>query len=391
MRLPALVLLIAGAWLAGCTVPSGRPIAPAFDGEKPWPPLQEAGGFDSLDPDAIWSAGDFVRYAIEATAEGATHAWTLELALPTVPGPAPERFLSGFVRTRSAISNTKRDKATNTHFTWYAWYPVALRLRLEKARTGEVFTTEVPTQGHAHVWQQRVDTNAEFGIRELFWHLLEVDRLLEELLAVVKPPSMWSVVGNGMSVSVALKLHRPDVLEVIEVDTPFGRVPAFWLPATLMANGQEALECRFLITWRRSPLLLSMGVLRIEGRHPDDANRRVDVHVIAARRGQADQVPDRDDLGPAGVRKGMSEPAFVAALDGKFVQRYRVTSASGAIVDLVVVEHGMPPRSIVGAFEDGRLLYCSHAGHVSAFLEHRGFAPGPYRKENLVPTGDGHE
>jgi len=58
----------------------------------------------------------------------------------------------------------------------------------------------VPTQVQAHVWQETVDTDPEFGIDFLFRALLQVRRLLDELLDVVRPPSVWSVIGNGMRV-----------------------------------------------------------------------------------------------------------------------------------------------------------------------------------------------
>lgn len=362
---------------------------PPFDARAAaWPHTAGAGGFDTLDVDAIWSPGDFARYWIESSAGGEHRSWTIEFALPLLPPPLAPPFgptfadaASGFVRMTNATSHTLGDHKQG-YWTRYCHYPVALRIRLQRHDDGEQFTVDVPTQVQAHVWQQRVDTEPTFGIDFLFRVLIEVDRLLDELLLVVKPPSAWSVFQNGMRVDVGLELQPPAQLQVFEVDTPFGRQPAFWLPATLRANGQEALACRFLITWRRSPLLLTMGVLRIEGRHPDDPNRWVQVQLVAARRG-AEQVVDRDRLGP-GLRRGMTEQEFVAAVHGTPGDRYRVADAAGRCVELLCAECPGPLPRLVGVFEGQRLLYCNHPGQVGLFLRLRGFGDGPYRPENRV-------
>lgn len=389
---PAPLLLAA---LAGCVaVAAGEGGMAPFDAHaETWPHSDGAGGFDRLDVDAVWSAGDFARYWIESAAGGERCTWTIELSLPSVPGPLTAPFgpqfgdpASGFVRAANALSQTESGSVDRSIWARYCWYPVDLRVQLQRHEDGECLEVVVPTQAQAHVWQPRVDAEPTFGIDFLFRVLIKVDRLLDALLSVVKPPSTWSVLQKGMRVEVGLELHPLPQPEVFEIDTPFGRQPAFWLPATLRANDQVALECRFLITWRRSPLLLTMGVLRIEGHHPDDPGRWVTVQLIAARRG-SEPVIDRDRLG-RGLRRGMTEEQFVAAVHGTAGDRYRVRNAAGRVIDLVSVQGADPPVDLVGAFEQQRLLYCNHGGMVSLFLKLRGFDDRPYRSENRVGSGE---
>ncbi|MEZ5962208.1 MAG: hypothetical protein R3F56_00050 [Planctomycetota bacterium] len=350
-----------------------------------WPALPADAACDELDEDAVWSAGDLVHYRIEATTGQTPRTWSLEISLPELPEPLREpQFadtVSGFLRVANAHNQVLTDSSGRS-LTRYSRAPVVLRVRLTCDQSGEAIATDVATVAEAHVWQETVDTRPEFGIHFLFHSLLRVDRLLGELVAIVRPPSAWSVIGNGMRVGVRLELHADLRSPVVEVATPLGLVPAFWLPGTLYANEQRALDCRFLITWRRSPLLPSLGVLRIEGHHPDDDGKRVLATVVAARRGRY-AAPDRDDLG-MGLRKGITEAEFVAALGGRRDTVYRVPGADGATVDLVFVDCPAPLGRLVGAFQSGRLSFCNSPGRVGRFLERRGFAPGPYRSEFVV-------
>ena len=72
-------------------------------------------------------------------------------------------------------------------------------------------------------------------------------------------------------------------LETVTRPTPMGELPSTWVPFALDANNEPALDCRALVTWKRWPLLLSAGVLRVEAHHPDDPKKRIPIRLIEAR------------------------------------------------------------------------------------------------------------
>ena len=66
------------------------------------------------------------------------------------------------------------------------------------------------------------------------------------------------------------------------------------------------------MTWKRSPLLLTVGVLRIEAHHPGDPTKRLSARVIEAERGTPPlTIPG--DLG-GGLRVGMPEAQVAISL-----------------------------------------------------------------------------
>tara|TARA_R110002094_G_scaffold10233_16_gene19982 strand:- start:1010 stop:2212 length:1203 start_codon:yes stop_codon:yes gene_type:complete len=391
-------LLLMTCLLAAC---SSAPITPleADNLASPWP--HAAPSIDALDPEAIWSAGDYVRYRVESNATGERREWQLELALPELPPeitaaqyPGFMRYAdpaSGTVRMRNAFANSLSNEKPGSRAFRYvrdADYRVTCT-RLDG--TGS-FVITVPMQAQAHVWQSTVDAKPGLGLSFLFRVLMQVDRLMEELLDIVRPPSMLSVLSNGMKVYVDLELQQPDPLEVIEVETPIGRVPAFWLPATITANGQPALNCRFLITWIQSPLLLPVGVLRIEGHHPDNQDKRIVAHLIDARRGDPDAATKRsNELGPPGIHRGMTEPEFLAQAGKQPIQRYRLHHPQrNESVDLLVVDLDQPWGRYVAVLCSGRLVYGCHPGWVHSYLRYRDYdvTNGPYSKHNQVSIDD---
>jgi hypothetical protein len=317
--------------LASCA--SAPPAALETDRiDNEWP--HAANNIAPLDPEAIWSDGDYVRYRVASNADGKLREWQLEFSLPELPPdisltkyPGHRQYAdpaSKTIRMRNAFPNSMSDKATGKRSFRYA-RSAPMRVTCTRLDgTGEV-AVDVSTQHQAHVWLSSVDAKPGLALSFLFGVLMKVDRLMEELIAVVRPPSMLSVLTNGMKIYVGLELHRPEQIEVLQVDTPLGRVPAYWLPATITANNQKALDCRFLITWVQSPLLLTVGVLRIEGHHPDDPEKRIVAHLIDAQRGDPIAAKaTNNELGPKGVHTGMTEREFLTMVAQPIHDRYRL-------------------------------------------------------------------
>ncbi|MFT4515861.1 MAG: hypothetical protein ACI89X_001441 [Planctomycetota bacterium] len=156
----------------------------------------------------------------------------------------------------------------------------------------------------------------------------------------------------------------------------------------ISANGQKVLDCKFLITWIQSPLLLTVGVLRIAGHHPDTPERRIVAHLIDARRGSSEANVSKS-LGPLGVRIGMTELKFLTAVAQAPVVRYRLHHPDGKeSVDLVGVDMDKPWGRFFGVFRHGVLNYGAHGSWVASYLKHRGYELqyGPFQAKNRVPV-----
>lgn len=347
--------------------------------------------FDPLDRDAIWGEGDRVVYRVESNASGELVGWTLALSMPTLPEPgaawAVADPVAGYVRVLAPRQSFAGEGGLSDVPAYILYFDdAALHVRMTREDTGEVFDTVVESDALAHVYSESVASFPDLGIRDLLLVLLKVDRFVDELMEVVQPPSVMSVIlaGGQVRLSLDFQVERRNAGEVppIEseiVDSPFGPVEAFWLPMTLLANGQPALECRFLITWRHSPLLPSAGVLRIDAHHPAEPERKVAAWLVEARRGRGAE-PDRDALG-LGFRRGMSE-AEALTLAFNTVGERRVARPSDPsnskdrveVVELIdEVDDKMYRAPCQAVFRNGRLWYVGRDHDIDQFLALRGF------------------
>jgi len=109
------------------------------------------------------------------------------------------------------------------------------------------------------------------GLREILWEITD-------------KPSLWSIVKRGGKVDT--KLNFGDEVAAVE--------PAGWVPTGLPffrssvmvdLNEQRALRCVLLVTTPRPPLLATAGIVGIAAEPPNNKNKRLDVRIVAARRG----------------------------------------------------------------------------------------------------------
>lgn len=341
---------------------------------EPAPPAgwEGAGPMDPMDAAAIWGVGDSVAYAVDVTAPDLRRHYTFTLTIVGLPPPrSVDRCMADPVHGRVLTATARQNFQWGPVLALHHWGEAAIRARL----VGDDGTDCERTFQHeatAHFHQESMDVGCLVDTRELFRSLLGLDCMLEELLTVVRPPSAWSVLTRFGRIQVALDWPRAPHAAIVEEDTPLGRVPTLWLPVTLDANGQPALDGRVQFTWKRSPLMLSAGVLRIEAWRPDDPTRRVTVRLIGAVRGTPADVVPPDALGH-GLRVGMTLAEANAVVQGKgqeTLQRGRL--ADGSVVELVHVDAPWIWLFVVVA--DGRLLFASAGDHAClVFLQQRGF------------------
>jgi len=116
-------------------------------------------------------------------------------------------------------------------------------------------------------------------------------------------------------------------------------------------------------------------VLRIEAWHPDDANRRVTAHVVAARRGTRDRDPDRDDLS-RGLRRGMTEAEVLRVSGESIARRETCARADDPTSTVDVVTLSGAPREVgrTALFRDDALWYAALNDDADLFLRLRGYA-----------------
>ena len=299
----------------------------------------EASRFDPMDAEALWSAGDRVVYEITSEIGSRRYRWEAALRLPVVPGLGfesdflPPDPVSGRVMTRSAIhmyTAFKRQVACVIYRN-----PITpVQVTVTDKRNGEVFGSEVRTQGVAHLWQQSVTSGAGFGVVKLLNVMQRTKHLFQLLMEVVKPPSLASILRKFGSISLRAKL-KTENLTVVSRVTPFGTLPTVWVPVRISANGEPALDCQFLVTWIRSPLLLSVGVLRIEARHPDDPRKLVVVRLIEAKRGSPGNARQSNDIGNPLVHAGMSRAETARLLQWEIIKETPRPMLDGRTVQIV--------------------------------------------------------
>ncbi|HLQ37151.1 MAG TPA: hypothetical protein VK348_05095 [Planctomycetota bacterium] len=334
-----------------------------------------AGELAVMDQEAIWGVGDEVCYEIVIDSGDQHRRLWFTLTNTAIEPPVRAESalpdpISGMVRTYSAHMHFESRDEQGQPLSLLVSYDGRARLHArladERGRACEA-TFSAPTM--AHLAQQDVGQACYEGVGDIIGILCKIDCFLDELLLVARRPSLASILVRFGRVAVELRWPQA-AAETVEQDTPFGRLPTLWVPATFDANGEPALDGRVQFTWRRSPLLLACGVLQIELWRPDDPRQRVTIRLVGARRG----VPPDDLHGELchGLRIGMSLAAVLAATgaqpaseqcgrlaDGRMVARRVLRTPGGARFDCV--------------FADDCLLYAFIGPVVDYWLRLRGF------------------
>ncbi|MFN0059019.1 MAG: hypothetical protein ACKVX7_11225 [Planctomycetota bacterium] len=118
----------------------------------------------------------------------------------------------------------------------------------------------------------------------LFQTLQAVPELKSIVMAAIQKPSLWSMARFG-GVKVSIRNEFGNVARSTEPHPAVpDATPVYSFPMTLVANQQDALNCLVTVTHPGRPLTLCAGLLAIDGVHPNDPSRRVEVRLVAARR-----------------------------------------------------------------------------------------------------------
>ena len=329
------------------------------------------GPFDAMASDAIWGVGDRVVYAIDVDDAGSHQAFTFSLTTTKLPPSDPDSLVIahpvfGHVMTRSGYDEWQHDPVA------YSGCGIATLHAELRSDDGQSCGGDIEAELLSHWWVDDMAIGMQAGVFPLFRGLLGLDCMHATLLRVIRAPSAWSVLANLGSIRIGLEWLRVDALRYEDQQTPFGVLPTTWLPITISANGQPALDGRVQFTWKRSPLLLSAGVLQVEAWHPDDASRRVTVRLASACRGAPPDAPAKDDLGND-LTVGMTVAEVLAVKGGVLGEEHaRGRFADGRRVELVRFE--VPRQWLFGVLHEGRLLYASLGEHLSIdYMRRRGF------------------
>ncbi|HEX6810582.1 MAG TPA: hypothetical protein VF384_03060 [Planctomycetota bacterium] len=332
------------------------------------------GPFSPMDDAAIWGVGDRVVYTIELDDRGARRTFTFTLTTTALPPPEADAFVlahpvHGHVLTRSAVNGWQHGPV----IAYEGFGDVTLHAELE-GDDGSRCEGDLVVESLAHWWVEDLRVGLWSHVHGLFAALLGLDCMHAALLRVIRLPTTWSVLASFGRIRVALTRKHLDDVPLVDQDTPLGRLPTAWLPMTITANGQPALDGRIQFTWKRSPLLSTSGVLQIEAWHPDDPARRVLVRLASATRGTPPDGPDPTDLG-FGLRVGMTVDEACAVLRGEVEKVHaRGRLADGRDVELIQLT--APAKWLFCVVHDGRLLYASLGNHMPKhFLKVRGFVP----------------
>jgi hypothetical protein len=375
------------AWLLTAAACSGVERAADWHRHTAPPPgaFDAPGPFDAMASDGIWGVGDRVAYTIDVDAAGTQQRFTFTLTTTQLPPSSPDgSFLAhpvhGRVLTRSTYgqwghptwnAETRRYEGARYH----GWGRARLRAELS-ADDGTRHSGEFDSDTFAFWYADDVRHGGLAGVHELFVALLGLDAMHATLLRVIRPPSAWSVVRNLGSVRLGLEWPETGPIPVEPQVTPFGELPTVWVPFTIVANGQPALDGRIQFTWKHPPLLLTAGVLQIEAWHPDDPTRRVVVELASAQRGTPADAPHPDELGH-GLRCGMTHAEVLAVTNG----RSSTVVASGALADgrhVELLEFDVPHMLLFGVMHEGRLLFANPVDTFAChYLALRGLAIAP--------------
>lgn len=266
-------------------------------------------GIDPLEEQVSWRPGDRAVFEVRYFDGAARRHWWVELELLPLGDTYEVASMSiSFDHGGQRIELTERSPL----------HPAVVRVWEEGVGAPRVESVALPVQhlgrglhpicerangwaleladgprGAEHAAQDRETSEAwarEFGggiaILMSFYKVIEASDVLTGVLRnVVRTPSL-------LSMAFRLGVHtmiRPEFEAVRPAPSPLtgeaGALSAYTLPGTLDLNGSPALEYEILCVPALPPLHMSGGVVRLEGRHPGRADRRVEIELVAASRG----------------------------------------------------------------------------------------------------------
>ncbi len=116
--------------------------------------------------------------------------------------------------------------------------------------------------------------------------LAKEDDLLSGIVKDFVNLNLMSVILNlGVSVSIDAHYVNAEVVHADEIKTVWQDVH-YRFPFQLMLNGDPAIRAQATVTAARPPVGLAGGVIAISGFRPTDPRHRIDLRLIAARRGE---------------------------------------------------------------------------------------------------------
>ncbi len=329
------------------------------------------GPFDPMASEGIWGVGDEVVYSVDIDDHGTHTGFTFSLTTTQLPPSDDDAWVfahpvHGRILTRTCDSDWQHNPLA------YTGEGIATLQASLRGNDGSSCGGEITAKVLAHWFVDEMGVGIHDGVSNLFGALLGLDCVHQTLLRVIRAPSAFSMLKNFGRIDVGLHWPKAGHVGFVDQETPFGVLPTVWLPITITANGQPALDGRVQFTWKQPPLLLGAGVLQIEAWHPDDAQRRVLVRLASARRGTPPDAPDPTDLGHD-LRRGMTIDEVLRQKNGKeatVVER-------GALGDgrhVALVEFDVPRELLFGVVEDNRLIFASLGDDLCIdFLRRRGF------------------
>lgn len=271
-------LLALVACATGCAVPERAADwqdAVRTDGPRSW--QGRAATLPALDSERVAQVGDHVVYEVVQHREGDVARWSFSIELEALP-PARLAGDDEMNRTRHGNYFAVGHEGVREFVSYYG--DGRVRIAMHDPGVAPV-KKSVAAFVLLHTEQADLQKSAEYGVVRLLEVVLQTDFAFERLLEVVRIPSLRALASRLGRIEIEARFPEEGHERVL-VDTPVGRVPAVWIPMTLNANGEPALDCRLLVTNKQWPLLLSMGVLCLEACHPDAPERRVTVRLVDA-------------------------------------------------------------------------------------------------------------
>lgn len=112
------------------------------------------------------------------------------------------------------------------------------------------------------------------GLREILWEVLE-------------KPSLWSFVKRAGKTQIGLDLDGNNTVGALAPAAMPAAPIAYRMSPTLTINDKPGLLCSLFVASPRPPLLTTAGVLGIVAIAPTKPDLRLDIRVVASRRGHA--------------------------------------------------------------------------------------------------------